>query len=106
MVEEGITALQALGVAIRSEMDAQEVYKDLASMCEEELTRDKFLNMYHEGKKHQALLEKMYKDMFPEVELALPGSRLPKEAMDGKARRKAGIKNNLRLAIEEEKTKG
>lgn len=103
MVGEEITALEALGIAIRIEMDAQEVYKDLASMCEEELIRDKFLNMYHEERKHQALLEKMYKDMFPEADLALPPSRLPKEVVDSKARRKSGIKDVLRLAIEEEK---
>jgi rubrerythrin len=103
MVEEGITALEALGIAIRSEIDAQEVYKDLASMCEEELMRDKFLNMHHEERKHQALLEKMYKDMFPEVDLSLPASRLPKEVLDSKARRKHSIKEILHLAIDEEK---
>lgn len=103
MVEEGLTALEALGVAIRSEIDAQEVYKDLASMCEEELMRDKFMNMYHEERKHQVLLEKMYKDMFPEVDLVLPESSLPKEVLDSKARKKCDIKDILRLAIEEEK---
>ena len=61
MVGEEITSLEALGIAIRSEIDAQEVYKDLASMCEEELMRDKFLNMHNEERKHQLLLEKMYK---------------------------------------------
>ena len=103
MVEEGITALEALGIAIRSEIDAQEVYKDLASMCEEELLRDKFLNMYHEEKKHQTLLEKMYKDMFQEVDFALPESRLPKDLIDSKSRRKHSIKDILQIAIEEEK---
>ena len=34
MVEEEITSLEALGIAIRSEIDAQEVYKDLAEFCE------------------------------------------------------------------------
>jgi rubrerythrin len=103
MVGEEITALEALGIAIRSEMDAQEVYKDLASMCEEELMRDKFLNMYHEERKHQALLEKMYKEMFPEVDLALPSSRLAKDVEDSRARRKHTIKEILQLAIIEEK---
>ena len=103
MVEEEITSLEALGIAIRSEIDAQEVYKDLAEFCENDLLRDKFMNLYHEEKKHQTLLEKMYKDMFPEVDLALPQSRLPKEAMDSKARKKLGIKDVLLLAIDEER---
>jgi rubrerythrin len=103
MIGEEITALEALGIAIRSEIDAQDVYKDLASMCEEEMLRDKFLNMQNEERKHQILLEKMYKDMFPDVELALPESRLPKDAIDSKARRKCNIKDILHIAIDEEK---
>jgi rubrerythrin len=103
MVGEEITALEALGIAIRSEIDAQEVYKDLASMCKEETMRDKFLNMYNEERKHQTLLQKMYKDMFPEADLALPDSRLPKEVSDSKARRKRTIKDILQVAIDEEK---
>jgi rubrerythrin len=103
MVGEEITSLEALGIAIRSEIDAQEVYKDLASMCEEELMRDKFLNMHNEERKHQLLLEKMYKDMFPEVDLSLPPSRLPKEVKDSSARKKCSIKEILHLAIDEEK---
>src|SRR5437763_1467263 len=103
MVEEGITALEALGIAIRSEIDAQDVYKDLASMCEDEIIRDKFLNMYHEERKHQTLLEKMYKDMFPEVELILPESRLPKEVIDSNVRKNCDVIEILQAAIAEEK---
>jgi rubrerythrin len=103
MICEEITALEALGIAIRSEIDAQEVYKDLSSMCGEEMLRDKFLNMYNEERKHQTLLEKMYKDMFPDVELVLPASRLPKEVSDSKTRLRCNIKDIICLAIDEEK---
>lgn len=103
MIDKEITSLEALGIAIRSEIDAQEVYKDLAALCDDELLRDKFLNLYHEEKKHQTLLEKMYKEMFPEVDLVLPESKLPKTAADSRRRKKLGLKDVLLLAIDEEK---
>lgn len=103
MIEKEITALEALGIAIRSEIDAQEVYKDLATMCEDELLRDKFLNLFHEEKKHQIILEKMYKEMFPDVDLILPESQLPPKVDASKKRRKLNLKDVLLIALEEEK---
>lgn len=103
MIEKEITALEALGIAIRSEIDAQEIYKDMASMCEDELLKDKFLNLQREEKKHQILLEKMYQKMFPDVELVLPDSQLPPRAKVSKQRRKLNLKEVLLIALEEEK---
>ncbi len=103
MIAEDLTALEALGVAIRSEIDAQEVYKDLASMTDNDILKERFMNLYHEEKRHQMLLEKKYNEMFPDVELKLPPSHLPKEVKTSRARKKMEIKDVLQLAIDEER---
>lgn len=103
MIQEGLTALEALGIAIRSEIDAQEVYQDLACMTEDDLLKERFMNLHHEEKRHQILLEKKYKEMFPDVDLLLPESQLPKEVNDSRSRKKMGVQDVLRLAIKEEK---
>ena len=103
MVEEEITSLEALGIAIRDLIDTQEVYLDLATMTENDLLRDRFKNLYNEEKQHQQLLEKKYKEMFPNVDLMLPESRLPKEAKESKRRMKMEIKDVLLIAIDEHK---
>ena len=99
MVEEEITSLEALGIAIRDLIDTQEVYLDLATMTENDLLRDRFRNLYNEEKQQQQLLEKKYKEMFPKVDLMLPKSRLPKEAKESKRRMKMEIRDVVQLAI-------
>jgi len=37
MIAEDLTALEALGIAIRSEIDAQEIYQDLADLSQNDL---------------------------------------------------------------------
>jgi rubrerythrin len=100
---ENLTSLEALGIAIRSEIDSQNVYKDLAELCEDDLLKERFLNLAQEEKKHQLIFEKMYSDMFPEVDLVLPASQLPSKAIDTECRKKMGLKDVLMVAIEEEK---
>jgi rubrerythrin len=103
MQTENLTALEALGIAIRSEIDAQEVYSDLVDMCGDELLKNRFLSLFHEERRHQTLLEAKYKEMFPETDLALPQSQLPAEVVKSNNRKKMQIKDVLRLAINEEK---
>ena len=103
METKELTALEALAVAIRSEIDAQEVYKDLASMTENDILKERFLNLYNEERRHQLLLEKKYKEMFPETDLSLPKSQLPKNARTPQLRKKLKMKDVLSLAIEEER---
>lgn len=103
MQTEDLTALEALGIAIRSEIDAQEVYSDLADMCGDELLKNRFLSLFHEERRHQTLLEKKYKEMFPETDLVLPQSQLPTEVVESNNRKKMNIKDVLQLAINEEK---
>lgn len=103
MVQEEITSLEALGIAIRDLIDSQELFWDLANMTDNDLLRDRFMNLHYEEKKHQHILEKKYKEMFPNVELMLPPSRLPKEVTDRKLLKKKEVKEVLQLAIDQHK---
>lgn len=103
MLPEDITALEALGIAIRSEIDAQNVYKDLSELCNNELLKERFENLAKEEKKHQLILENMYKSMFPDVDLILPESLLPKHAATSMLRKQLGLKDVLLIAINEER---
>lgn len=103
MLKQDLTALEALGIAIRCEIDAQQVYKDLSEMTENDLLKVRFLNLYHEEKKHQKILENMYHEMFPYTELIIPESQLPKSLSDSQDRKKMKIADILQLAVDEEK---
>jgi len=102
MIAESLTALEALGLAIRIEMDAQELYQDLASMTENDLLKERFLNLYQEERRHQVLLEK-YREMFPDVDLQLPETQLPRDMLDKNIAKSPGIKDVLQIAIDEVK---
>ncbi|MEN8191178.1 MAG: ferritin family protein [Bacteroidota bacterium] len=69
---EEITSLEVLGIAIRGLIDDQEIYQNLADKAENEILKNRIMNLYHEEKKQQKLLEKKYKEMFPNVELIVP----------------------------------
>ncbi|MEG8946468.1 ferritin-like domain-containing protein [Rosettibacter firmus] len=103
MIAEDLTALEALGVAIRSEIDAQEIYQDLADLSQNELLKERFLNLVKEEKQHQLILEKKYNEMFPDVPLKLPESQMPKHINSSAARKKMSLKDVLKIAIDEEK---
>lgn len=103
MLAEDITALEALGIAIRNEIDSQGIYQDLADLTQNELLKERFLNLVKEEKQHQILLEKKYNEMFPDVPLKIPESQMPKHLNSSIARRKLSIREILKIAIEEEK---
>ncbi len=103
MIAEDLTALEALGIAIKSEMDAQEIYQDLADLTQNDLLKERFLNLVKEEKQHQLLLEKKYDELFPDVPLKLPESQMLKHVNSSAARKNMSIKDVLKIAIDEEK---
>lgn len=103
MVDQSLTALEALGIAIRSELDVEKLYQELASRTENDLLKDRFLNLYQEERRHQLLLEKKYKEMFPNIDLKIPPSQLPKEIVDQYLSKDLSIKDVLKFAIDEER---
>jgi rubrerythrin len=72
MVVPDLTSLEALGVAIRAEMDANAMYTSLANRVRNQTVKNKLLFLANEEAKHRDLLTARYQEMFPGVEMALP----------------------------------
>lgn len=104
MVHRKITALEALGIAIRSELDAYDLYMNLAQRIKNPMAKKKILFLAEEEKKHQDLLEQSYKKWFPDVDLVLPPSILPRGKADHLFHKRTGLKEVIAYAIEQEKT--
>jgi len=100
--EEGLTALEALGIAIRAEQDAQDIYSELAARCEDPLVRRRFELLAAEEARHRELLEAKWRELAPEVELKIPPTRLPRGARTGGGGRRMSLLEVLDLALEEE----
>lgn len=49
------------------------------------------------------MLEKKYKEMFPDVELKIPPCQLPKEVFEQEVKKTLTLRDILKIAIEEEK---
>jgi rubrerythrin len=104
MVTTGLTALEALGVAVRREMDAARTYADLGSGCTNPLARERFHLLECESQQHEAMLRRRYRELFPDVELAVPppAGDTP-QVRAAAAERWEGLKAVLRFAVEAER---
>lgn len=84
MVEGGgLTALEALGVAIKSEIEAASLYARLRERVGSSSLAAKLHFVQAEEEKHRAILEGEYQRRFPDVDLRLPPDAvvpLPDEA--------------------------
>lgn len=102
MVAAGLTALEALGIAIRREMDAGGTYRDLAAGCDSPLARDRFLLLQREAQQHETMLRGHYAQLFPDVKLAVPPAAVaavPAVVMG----HGEGLKGALGFAVEAER---
>jgi rubrerythrin len=78
MAHDGLTALEVLGVAIKSEIDAAALYERIASRVGNPSLVAKLGFLRQEEEKHRLMLEELYAARFPDVELELPAkSRVP-----------------------------
>jgi rubrerythrin len=78
-IDPSLTFLEILGIAIKSEVNAAQVYDRLARRVKNPVLEEKLLFLKGEEEKHRSILEEMYAKNFPEVKLALPPrSLLPK----------------------------
>ncbi len=71
-----LTPLEALGVAIRAEIEAAQMYERLANLVKNHALKEKAHFLQGEELKHRALLEGAYARQFPDVELVLPAQSL------------------------------
>jgi rubrerythrin len=83
MTHEGLTALEVLGVAIKSEIDAAALYERMAGKVSNITLVAKLDFLRQEEQKHRRMLEELYAARFPDVDLQLPAkSRVPTIADD------------------------
>jgi rubrerythrin len=104
MVVSDLTALEALGVAVRRELDAAATYRALAGVCGNPLARDRFCLLEREVEQHAALLRRKYQELFPDVPLVVPPA--PAESAPLPAMPREGcesLKGALRFAIDTER---
>lgn len=70
--DQGLSALEVLGVAIQSEIEAASLYVRMAKDVRNTSLAAKLSFLRQEEEKHRALLEDLYARRFPGIELKLP----------------------------------
>lgn len=63
---------EVLTVAIRSEIEAANIYSELHDKVKNDLLRRKLKFLVFEEKKHRTILERLYSQRFPEKKIDLP----------------------------------
>jgi rubrerythrin len=100
---ESLTALEALGIAIRAETDASELYRDLAQRCDQPALRRRFELLAADEEWHRQFLQDKWKELAAEVELKLPPSLLPRGLATREERCGRSLLEVIDLAIAEER---
>jgi len=101
-IDPNLTSLEILGIAIRSEIAAYDVYGRLAQKVRNPALEEKLLFLRGEEEKHRTILEEMYTKSFPEVKLELPPrSLLPR--VDRAVSEETPVLELLEIAMEWEK---
>jgi rubrerythrin len=63
---------ELLGFAVRSEIDSNQVYADLAKRYSNPLLKEKFQWLAFEENKHRITLERLFEAMLPDEKLVIP----------------------------------
>jgi rubrerythrin len=73
-VDPKIKAADVYPIAIRAEMDAAGIYRDLHGRVRNEALRQKLDFLAKEEDRHKAILERVFRDHFPGRKLVVPAS--------------------------------
>ena len=103
MTDKHLTSLEALGIAIRSEIDAQNLYEELSQRTASLSVSGRFKQLHREEKQHQKILEEMHAHHFPNTQLKVPPSVLPVSFSSKEKRAHKSLLDVLELALEEER---
>lgn len=103
MSDKHLTSLEALGIAIRSEIDAQNLYEELGQRIASPAVAGRFKQLLNEEKQHQKILEEMHGRYFPGTQVKLPPSVLPVNFSTKGKRVNRSVVDVLELAVEEER---
>lgn len=97
-----LTPLEILGVAIKSEIEAANLYRHMASRVVNVDLGERLNFLAGEEEKHRQILEAAYRRQFPEVELALPARSLV-PTLQAAIQVGAPVPELFRLAMEAER---
>ncbi len=97
-----LTPLEILGVAVKSEIEAAQLYRHMASQVVNRDLRGRLDFLVHEEEKHRRILEGVYARHFPDVPLALPSQTLV-PTIAGAVAEGAPVPELFRLAMEAER---
>jgi rubrerythrin len=75
----------------------------MASRISNPRAKERFHLLVAEEQRHQILLERKFRELFPDVPLKLPPSLLPHKAATADLRQGLGLREVLDLAIQEER---
>lgn len=98
--DEGLTALEALGVAIRAETDSRDIFAELARRCDRPLVCRRFEQLAAEQNQHLTYLSERWEQIAGGVPLHLPPSRLPTGMDTSEERQAQSIEDVLHVAID------
>jgi rubrerythrin len=101
VANEGLTALEVLGVAIQSEIEAAALYARLAGQVRNATLAAKLDFLRREEEKHRSILQDVYKHRFPDVELQLP-AQSPVPTVDTAALASMTVPELFQLAMRAE----
>ena len=100
---EPLAAIEAFGVAARMELDAIELYTELAARIHNQFLRRRLLLVASEEVEHKRILDEAYQKQFPDIPFGIAPHRLP-VAISSKTQRDAlPIKDLLFHAVNEER---
>ncbi|MGC8875072.1 MAG: ferritin family protein [Chloroflexia bacterium] len=102
-IAEDLTPLELLGVAIRSEIEAADLYHHMAARVVNLDLRERLTFLQREEEKHRRLLEAAYDRQFSGVERVLPARSLVPTVLQA-LQEEMSIPELFRLAIEAERT--
>lgn len=97
-----LTPLEILGIAIRSEIEAANLYQYMAGQVVNRDLRERLDFLVREEIRHRRILEEVYARQFPEVPLALPAQSLVPTVQE-KVQEGATIPDLFRLGMEAER---
>jgi rubrerythrin len=99
--KQGLTALEVLAVAIKSEIEAALLYARMAGQVRNTALMAKLKFLQREEENHRAMLEGLYARRFPDVELHLPSKSLV-PTVDGAGLDDSTIPEMFQLAMKAE----
>jgi len=102
MMDPKLKPYEVYPVAIRAEMDAARIYRDLQGLVRNEALKQKLDFLAKEEDRHKAILERVFRDHYPERKLIVPAeSKRPKKiaTLD----EAAAVLDLFKLAMQKEK---